>query len=156
MFDEILTAFVQRLATVTKLRPQVILAPLNSQAPYDGKTGTHCFVGSPEPEKLSGAGRYGYKVRRAISVLCVTESLNDPGGRSEVAVGRHLRLELDVVNAAMDFLKPPFNLGAIQCMWVPGGSEMMRYVKLAPALNGSVLTFEITYAPILGHLDYDS
>lgn len=153
MFSDILTAFVERLATETTLRPQIVMRPLPGPSPYDGKTGVHVFVGSPEPEAKCGAGRGGYKVRRRVMVLSVTESLNDPGGRSEKAVEKALTQENLVANAGMDFLKTPVAMGtAYQCMWVGGGDEMMRYVKLAPGLCGSVLVFEFSYVETLGSL----
>jgi len=154
MFSAILTAFVQRLATDEVLRPQVVMRPLPGPVPYDGKTGVHVFVGSPEPEgSQCGAGRGGYKVTRRVMVLCVTESLTDYGGRSEKAVEKALDMENRVANAGMDFLKAPVALGtAYQCLWVGGGDEMMRYVKLGPGLCGSVLVFEFKYTETLGSL----
>lgn len=154
MFSQILSAFVARLATEPELRPQVVMRPLPGPVPYDAKTGVHVFVGAPEPKgKACGAGRGAYQVRRRVSVLCVTESLNDMGGRSESAVAKQLNLENKVCNAGMDFLKDPIALGtAYQCMWVAGGDEMMRYVKLNPGLCGSVLVFEIDYVETLGSL----
>lgn len=151
MFSTILTNFIARLATVVALRPQVVMKPLPGPVPYDGKTGVHCFVGSPQPVPTSGAGRWGYKVTRTISVLCVTESLNDPGGRSEAAAAKHLAFEDSVIDVGLDFNVAPKDLGGgmFMCRWVPGGDEMMRFVKLNPGLNGSVLVFEVSYSQTL-------
>ena len=150
MFETILTKFVERIATVSGTRPQVVIRPLPGPVPYDGKTGVHCFVGPDEPFDTAGAGRWGYKTKRNISCLCVTESLNDPGGRSEVAAARHFAFERSVVNAGLDFHAAPVATGtAFKVRWVSGGSDMMKYVKLNPGLNGSILVFEVEYVPTL-------
>lgn len=142
-----------RLATETELRPQIVMKPLPGPVPYDAKTGVHVFVSSPQPEDTCGAGRNGYKVKRMLYVLVVSETLNDVGGRGEIGAKKHLRLENKVVNAGMDFLKTPKGMGtAYRCMWVAGGDEMMKYVKLNPGLNGSVLVFSVEFSETLSSL----
>ena len=59
MFETILTKFVERIATASGTRPQVVIRPLPGPVPYDGKTGVHCFVGPDEPFDTAGAGRWG-------------------------------------------------------------------------------------------------
>lgn len=149
MFDTILTNLVARLATAAQgSAPRVVITPLPGPVPITGEAGTWCLVGSPEPDPTSGAGRWGYKVRRTVLVVVVTACTLDPGGRDELAVAKHLRAELAVADACMDFKAAPIAVGggAYQILWVPGGEEMSRKLKPNPALLTSVLAFDVHYS----------
>ncbi len=145
--DTIIAGIVTRLAG---LRPRIVAQPTDSNVITLGEAGVHLFVGSPEPEDRSGAGRWGYKVTRPVGAIVVTgPTMRDPGGRDDAAVKAHLVRELEVVDAVLDFKNAPTNAGAIMVRWTPGGSEVTRWLKLNPGLLATTLIFTVTYAPSL-------
>lgn len=147
--DTIIANLILRL-TAASLRPRIISVPTESSVLTLPEAGVHLFVRSPRPFAQAGAGRYGYKTERDVGAVVVsTPTLRDPGGRDDHAVKAQLAAELAVVDAMLDFNRTPIDTGAVMVRWVPGGDEIVRWVKTNPGMIVSGLMFTVTYVPVL-------
>lgn len=151
-FSELLTRFVNRLATGLGIDPSVIrvcAAPDANIGEYLSQRGLVVRVRPPVPELLSGGDRHAYITTRVIDVFVLTENLRDPGGRNDSAVKNHLDREEAVIDVIHSTPPATTERIGITCKWSPGGAEIFKQAKTDAGLFVSVLPFVITYRPKL-------
>lgn len=113
-------SFMPAIATLlrTSLPASTVQVKIVDENTFRGKltetlmqTGVALCLGSGQPvNKLAGGGRYDYRIQRTLYVGICVESLNDPAGRSEIALGALWAYEDAVMNILLATVVPPLVL----------------------------------------------
>ncbi len=146
MFNDYLLQLYSRIVgIITDVPTRICIAPNPEKGLFVAEKGLHLLVGSPQPYAPSGAGRWGYKVQREVTIVLATSTLLDRAGDNTKAIAQHLQLETLLIDATHDGNPNHANADkvvGITAKWVGGGS-----IEIAPdrALSVSSMAFEVTY-----------
>lgn len=100
-----------------------------------------CLGSAVPPNPVAGGGRYDYRITRTLYVGICTETLADPAGRSEVALGQHWTLEDQVTNLLLAAVVPPLVIPIL-----PKDITAARFdLPVDSGRYRSVLGFSVTY-----------
>lgn len=112
--------FMPAIATLlrTAIPASTVQVKIVDEATFRGKfsevlmqEGVALCLSSAKPvNPLAGGGRYDYRLARTLYVGICTESLTDPAGRSELALGDHWKLEDLITNILLTTVVPPLVL----------------------------------------------